>query len=118
LGVSQGPPLAPFTNTDYGSFNASNYDQNIYVFTNSSPVPLSPGTWYVGVIKRDPGVVDYSVLARELDITNSLTNSVTIINLTNGVPFNWSAGPGAALTNFFVFTVTNPIVGGITNYVQ
>ncbi len=116
LVVSKGTPLPTLTNTDYGSFNASNFDENIYVFTNSSPVPLSPGTWYIGVIKRDPGVVDYSVLAQELDITNSLTNSVTIINLTNGVPFNGMAGPGAALTNFFVFTVTDPTVAGVTNY--
>ncbi|MGA2867684.1 MAG: LamG-like jellyroll fold domain-containing protein [Verrucomicrobiota bacterium] len=118
LVVSKGTPLPTLTNADYGSFNASNFDENIYVFTNSSPVPLSPGTWYIGVIKRDPGVVDYTVLAQELDITNSLTNSVTIINLTNGVPFNGMAGPGAALTNFFVFSVTNPVVSGVTDYVQ
>ena len=31
----------------------------------------------------------------------------TVIPLTNNVPFNFTAGPGAALTNFFSFTVTN-----------
>ena len=117
LVVSKGSPLPTLTNTDYGSFNDGRVDENIYVLTNSSPVPLSPGTWYIGVIKRDSGVVDYTVLAQELDVTNSLTNSVNIINLTNGVPFNWSAGPGAALTNFFVFAVTNPVVGGSNAYV-
>jgi len=118
LVVSKGVPLPTLTNSDYGSFNVSNLDESIYVLTNSEPVPLSAGTWYIGVIKRDPGVVNYTVLAKELDITNSLTNSVSIIDLTNGVPFNWTAGPGAALTNFFDFIVTNPVTSTATNYVQ
>ncbi len=118
LVVRKGVPLPTLTNTDYGSFNDGNVDENIYVLTNSAPVPLSPGTWYVGVIKRDPGMVNYTVLAKELDATGgSFTNGVTIIPLTNGVPFNGVAVPGAALTNFFVFTVTNSVSGGVTNYV-
>ena len=118
LVVSKGVPLPTLTNSDYGSFNVGQLDENIYVLTNSSPVPLSAGTWYLGVIKRDSGAVSYTVLAKELDVTNALTNAVSIMDLTNGVPFNWTAGPGAALTNFFHFGFTNPVVGGITNYVQ
>ena len=44
-------------------------------------------------------------------------NGYTVINLTNGVPVNFTAGPGAALTNFFRFTVTNTITSALTNYV-
>lgn len=117
LVVSKGVPLPTLTSSDYGSFNVSNYDENIYVLTNSSPVPLSPGTWYLGVVRRDPGPVDYTVLAKELDVTNGVTNSVNIINLANGVPFSWTAGPGADLTNFFSFVVTNTITSTATNYV-
>ncbi|MEI6194932.1 MAG: LamG-like jellyroll fold domain-containing protein, partial [Verrucomicrobiota bacterium] len=65
------------------------------------------GLWYLGVFKRDFGPVRYTVLAKELD------TAPNIIELSNGVPFNFTAGPGAALTNFFHFGVAgNP---GLTN---
>jgi len=108
LVVRKGVPLPNLTNTDYGSFNATNADENIYVFTNSSPVPLSAGTWYLGVFRRDAGPVNYTVLAKELD-----TATPTVIPLTNGVPFNFTAGPGAALTNFFRFSVSNSATAGL-----
>ena len=102
LVVRKGTPLPLLDSSDYGSFNTTNADENIYVLTNSAPVPLSAGPWYLGVFKRDAGPVRYTVLAKELD-----TSSPTIIDLTNNVPFNFTAGPGAALTNFFRFSVTN-----------
>jgi subtilisin-like proprotein convertase family protein len=106
LVVRKGPPLPTLFSSDYGSFNATNADENIYVLTNSLPVPLSAGRWYLGVFKRDAGPVAYTVLAKELDATNG-TPGYTIIDLTNRVPFTFTAGPGAALTNFFRFNVTN-----------
>jgi subtilisin-like proprotein convertase family protein len=116
LVVSKGVPLPTLTlNADYGSFNVNSSDENIYVLTNSEPVPLSAGRWYLGVFKRDSGNIKYSVLAKELDLTNG---APTVISLTNGVPFNWTAGPGAALTNFFWFHATNSIVGGTNYYIQ
>ncbi len=116
LVIRKGLPLPDLTGANYGSFNVSTADENIYVLTNSTPVPLSPGLWFIGVINRDGTPVHYSVLAKELDVTNGIVaNSYTVINLTNGVPFNWTAGPGAALTNFFHFHPTNSVVNG-TNY--
>jgi subtilisin-like proprotein convertase family protein len=94
--------LPTLDSSDYGSFNVTNADENIFVLTNSSPVPLSAGQWYLGVFRRDAGPVRYTVLAKELD-----TPQPTVIDLTNNVPFTFTAGPGAALTNFFRFTVTN-----------
>jgi subtilisin-like proprotein convertase family protein len=122
LVVRKGVPLPTLTSSDYGSFNEANQDEAIYILTNSSPVPLTAGRWYLGVIKRDSGAaVNYTVLAKELDVTDSITN-YTVIDLTNDVPFNWTAGPGAALTNFFRFHATNEIVNTatntMTNYIQ
>ncbi len=102
LVVSQGTPLPTLTSTAYGSFNADNADENIYVLTNSAPVPLSGGRWYLGVFKRVAEPASFSVLAKELD-----PPLPTTIDLANNVPFNYTTGPGAALTNFFRFTVTN-----------
>ena len=103
LVVRKGVPLPNLTNTDYGSFNAGSADENIYVLTNSTPVPLTAGTWYLGVIRRSAGAVNYTVLAKEL-ANNTPPN---IIDLTNATPFNFTAGTGAALTNFFRFGVAN-----------
>ena len=115
LVISKGSPLPTLTNSAYGGFNTTNADETIYVVTNSTPVSLSVGRWYLGVFKRSPAITaDYTVLAKELDITNSVTN-YTIVELTNGIPRNFTAGPGAALTNFFHFGVTNMIVNGLTN---
>jgi len=102
LVASYGTPLPTTTTSDYGSFNATNSDQNIYVQTNTLPQPLTPGRWYLGVYRIAAGPVSYSILAKELD-----TPTPNIITLTNNVPFNYTTGPGAALTNFFQFTVTN-----------
>jgi subtilisin-like proprotein convertase family protein len=117
LVLRKGLPLPSLTNSDYGSFSGSNADDTIYVLTNSSPVPLSAGRWYLDVIKRDSPtvpatnlVVRYSVLAKELD-----PPAPNIINLRDRVPVNFTAGPGAALTNFFRFSVTNFPITAVTN---
>ena len=107
LVVSKGVPLPTLTNSAYGSFNVSNLNESVYVLTNSSPVPLSAGTWYLGVVKRDSGAVNYTVLAKELDATGSPANTLSIIDLTNGVPVNGIAASGAALTNFFRLSLAN-----------
>jgi subtilisin-like proprotein convertase family protein len=112
LVVRKGLPLPSLLSADYGSFSGSNADETIYVLTNSLPVPLSPGPWYLEVIKRNPtasNVVNYAVLAKEL------TNAPQVINLANRVPLVYTAGPGAALTNFFKFSVTNFPISAVTN---
>jgi alpha-tubulin suppressor-like RCC1 family protein/subtilisin-like proprotein convertase family protein/sugar lactone lactonase YvrE len=115
LVISKGTSLPTLTSSDYGSFDSTRADENIYVLTNSSPVPLTPGTWYLGVFNRDSGAVNYTVVAKELDLGPTLTTNLTLVPLTNGVPLNFSSGPGAALTNYFYFVVTNGVVPGLTN---
>jgi subtilisin-like proprotein convertase family protein len=116
LVLRKGLPLPDLFSADYGSFSGSNADETIYVLTNSLPVPLSEGSWYLDVIKRNQAnnstasnAVTYAVLAKQL------TNAPQVINLTNRVPLNFTAGPGAALTNFFKFSVTNLPLTGATN---
>jgi alpha-tubulin suppressor-like RCC1 family protein/subtilisin-like proprotein convertase family protein len=115
LVISKGGPLPTLTTSAYGSFNSGRADENIYVLTNSSPVPLTPGTWFLGVFNRDSGAVNYTVLAKELDLSPTSTTNLTLVQLTDGVPLNFTSGPGAALTNFFYFIVTNNVAPGVTN---
>ena len=116
LVLRKGLPIPSLTSADYGSFGGSNANESIYVLTNSAPVQLSQGTWYMDVVKRvsasDAGGVTgeamrYAVLAKEL------TNAPNIIEISNRVPFTFTAGAGAALTNFFHFATNN--FGGVVS---
>ncbi len=106
LVISRNPPLPTLLSADYGSFNSGTAGEDVYVLTNSSPVALSAGLWYLGVFKRDASPVDFTILAKEL-----LPPAPVIIDLTNGVPLVFTAGPGAALTNFFRYNLTNSCPG-------
>ncbi|HEX4264762.1 MAG TPA: LamG-like jellyroll fold domain-containing protein [Verrucomicrobiae bacterium] len=118
LVLRKGLPIPGLLSADYGSFSGSNANETIYVLTNSLPVPLSAGAWYLDVIKRSAAsdlsasnTVRFAVLAKEL----VPPPAPSVINLTNRVPLNFTAGPGAELTNFFRLSVTNFPLIGVTN---
>lgn len=89
---------------DYISQNPGTAAEQIVVNAASSPAPLSPGLWYLGVFNRDTNAVAYSVCVTES--TNALYN---IIRLTNNVPRDFTISSNAQFTNFFLFTVTQPV---------
>lgn len=101
LVVRQGAPLPTPTpgGYDYGSFNPGTADENIFLVTNSAPVPLGPGLWYLGVFNADTVPVTYTVLATEF------TNQLTITPLTNRVPVTATLDPGP-LPRYFSYDVS------------
>src|SRR5581483_2396305 len=98
LAVRKGPPLPTLLSSDYSSSNPGTNNESIFVITNSTPVPLTPGRWYLGVFNNDVNTVNYAIRATEI-------GPPTIIPLTNGVPFNYTAAPGILPTNFFSFVI-------------
>ncbi len=114
LVLRQGLPIPSLSSADYGAFQGTNSDETIYVLSNSFPVSLSPGPWYLDVIKRVAGTdtnvtgakMRYAVLAKDL-IQQVFPPVPNIINLSNNIPFTFTAGPGAALTNYFRFGSNN-----------
>jgi hypothetical protein len=103
LFAHKGPPLPDELNFDYVSARPGTNNEAIVVITNSTPVPLTPGRWYLGVFNNDVAPVTYIIRATE-------SGPPTIIPLTNAIPFNFHAGPGVLQTNFFSFVIdqTNP----------
>jgi len=101
LVARRGPPLPTVDSFDHGSFNPGTHDEEILLFTNSLPVGLSPGLWYLGVFNADSAPVSYTILATEY--TNLLP---TIITLANAIPYhNVNPGPlGAA--DYYRYRVT------------
>ena len=68
--------------------------------SNSAPVPLSAGSWYLGVFNHTANPVNYTVEALEL-------GAPTIIPLTNDERFTTNFSPVQSLTTFFSFTTSN-----------
>jgi hypothetical protein len=98
LVARRGPPLPDELSFDYQSAKPGTNNEAIVVVTNSTPVPLTPGRWYLGVFNHATNNVTYGIRATEYGPPN-------VIDLTNGVPFNFNSDPGPAVTNFFRFVI-------------
>ena len=86
------------TNYPYASANPGTNSEWVCVATNSSPVPLAAGDWYVAVVNRSTNQlpVDYCVRAFQLFDTN-------VIRLANGVT-RCPTGPGPI--DYYVFNAS------------
>jgi subtilisin-like proprotein convertase family protein len=100
LYANQGMPLPSPTAFDYDSQNAGNSDQFIVVTTNSAPVPLpvfstndvvpTSNTWYLATYNPAGKTnINYEIIATV--VTNG---RMTLIELTNGIPYTNTATPG------------------------
>ena len=109
LVASKGPPLPTLSQNAYSTTYIGSPTETILVLSNSAPVPLSPGRWYLGVFNLDTTQPQqqYTILASEL-------TAPTIIWLTNGVPFTMTNyPPGPAASTFFGFIITNDPVSAL-----
>jgi len=112
-------PLPSDTMFDYQTSYAGTNDEAIVVTTNfsilgvpvgtnSAPVPLTPGTWYLAVYNVNTNSTNtYRVVASY--ILNGGLTIIPLTNFTNGAyATNGTIGPGPDLTTFYSYTVTNP----------
>ena len=72
LVARKGLPLPTTLSYDYASMDPGTSDEQILISTNSNPLPLSPGRWYLGVFN-----VDY------LDVTNTILATAQSAPSTN-----------------------------------
>ena len=87
LAVRKGqPPLPSLSTFDYLSANTGTSDELIVAFTNSTPVALSPGDWYLAAINVSSGPVSYSIKATQWAETGqpiNVTGTQVVNNGTN-----------------------------------
>ncbi|MDB6130935.1 MAG: type sorting protein, partial [Verrucomicrobiales bacterium] len=102
LVIGRGPFLPNSSTYAYRSANPGTLDEIINVTTNTSPVVLSPGRWYLGVYNFDTNVVTYNIR-----VTEQPTLSSNIIDLVEGIEQSNVAAPGAYFTNFYKVVITN-----------
>ncbi|HEU5124491.1 MAG TPA: S8 family serine peptidase [Verrucomicrobiae bacterium] len=100
LVASKGLPLPNQAVYDYLSDNPFLNDEMIVVFTNSTPVALTPGDWFLTAINVSGAPVDYSIKATEWFSTG---RPITVTDVdytppdgTNSAGFciTWSSLPG------------------------
>ncbi len=110
LAVRKGLPLPSIGDADYESDNPSLNNEWISIVTNSTPVQLTPGNWFLAVTNHFNVPVTYNVKATEwLSTGRPVTVIDTVYNPpfgTNGATFciTWSALPGVP---YYVQAVTN-----------
>jgi len=101
LVVRKGLPLPTQSSYDYGSFAQGTTNEQIVVSTNSVPVPVAPGRWYLGVVNADTAIVQYTIVAAEIAAPPGF------ITLTNGVGYaGTNYGTGDA-TDYYRFVVSS-----------
>ncbi len=70
-------PLPDINNAstyDYLSTNAYPNDQLILIYPNSTPVPLTPGDWFLTAVNLSGGPANYSIMATEWPTTGTNLN--------------------------------------------
>jgi len=72
-------PVPTFQNTSLLSSNGGASDELIVLFTNSAPVALSPGDWFLTVINPTTNSVTYAIVATEY---NSLGANINLGGFT------------------------------------
>ncbi len=106
LYARRGPPLPTPAFYDFAGVNRGSDPESIVIFTNSFPVPLAPGRYYLGVFNNDFFPVRYTVVASEY--TNPIPN---VITLTNGVPYA-AQDTAAGGADYYRFVVVSDAVRG------
>ncbi len=107
--ISHDLPLPDQLHYDYGSFNSGTNDEFIVVRTNSSPVSLTPGRWYITVYNTltNPPNVTYTIRAGQSPF------DFNVFSLNDQSPYQGMiADPGFSLNGadqltYFSFTITN-----------
>ena len=90
----RGLPPPTLTAFDYLSQNPSTNDELIVVITNSAPIPLGPGDWYLTAVNQSGASVAYSALATAWPVTGrpfAVTNSILG---SNSLCITWTSLPG------------------------
>jgi subtilisin-like proprotein convertase family protein len=118
LYLRQFPIPGPFPDYDYASELPGIGNETIVLTTNTSPFPLAPGDWYLAVVNRDAGPVDFCIQATQTgapDISQVIcTNALTIApHAVQYFDFNVSSNALRVL-----FQITNILNGNVDMYIE
>ncbi len=124
LVVRKGLPLPDFNNFQFISANPGLNDELIVVFTNSTPIPLTAGNWYLTAINVSGGPVAYSIVASWWPTTGLPIDIIgEFFSTTNSFCITWTSLPGVhyyiqgvpSLGPGMTWTTVFPDILGTTN---
>ena len=94
LVARKGLPPATLTNYTYRSANPGLNDELIVLFDFSSPVPLTPGDWFISAVNVAGGPVTYAIRATEFPVygTNIVITNYQVFG--DSFCFDWTSLPG------------------------
>ncbi|MDW8308178.1 MAG: S8 family serine peptidase [Verrucomicrobiales bacterium] len=98
LVARKGLPLPGDTSFDYRSANPGTSDELIVLFTNSTPVGLSPGDWYLTAVNVSGGPVTYAIRATEWPLTGRPIYITAATATSNAFCLTWTSLPGVRYT--------------------
>ena len=98
LVARKGLPLPDLASFDYISANPGASDEQILLFTNSLPVALSPGDWYLTAVNVSGGPVTYSIRATEWPATGRPIYIIGATAVSNAFCLTWTSLPGVRYT--------------------
>jgi len=118
------PPPAPY-DYEYRSVNAGTGEELVNIFTNSSPVRLTPGDWYLAVVNTTTNPVRYVVVATQYTQWGTNLHAGKITVSSSNICFSWTgtvAGvnyyvqgkPNLDFTNWFA---VSPTLKAVTNQI-
>lgn len=94
LVARHGLPLPDLAHYDFVSANPSTNDELIVVYDYSSPVPLSPGAWYLSAINVSGGPAAYSILATEFPVYGTNVGITQLQADSGNFCLSWDSVPG------------------------
>jgi hypothetical protein len=96
---------------DAASVNGGTTNELIVLATNSAPVALAPGDWYISIANRENGPVSYNVRVTEYIIDDGSGTNGFVTRLPGGdCQSRTNAGTnvlGSPAIDYYVFTVSN-----------
>ncbi len=92
-------PVPTLTDYQFISANPGTNDELIVVFDSSSPIPLTPGDWYISAVNVSGGPATYSIRATEFPVYGTNITITGSEYSTNSLCLTWTSLPGI---NYYV----------------
>ncbi len=99
LVARNGFPAATLQDYQFISANPAANDELIVVFKNSTPIPLTPGDWYVSAVNVSGLPVAYSIRATEFPVYGTNVIVTDFAYSTDAFCLTWTSLPGV---NYYV----------------
>ena len=89
-----GLPVPTLASYDYISANPGTNDELIVLFDDSSPVALTPGTWYISAVNVSATPASYGIRATEFPVYGTDITITACQVLSNSFCLTWTSLPG------------------------